>query len=166
MSTNTNVPLSQQAEAYKLEAEGIKSLYKLELKAQGNIVLYLSPTAPVTWADQVWEEWSCKLTGHSQNSDNERSRPKFTVANPEGVFSLWVGQGALDSAVLTHYEVLTSHIESDTRVFNRRVWVINRAITLTKDMAIFECRSVFDGQFYKIPARAFYPPEYPHVTLQ
>lgn len=166
MSNSSNVPLSQQIEAYKLEAQGVRQLFKLQLKDEGSTVLYMSPENTVTWADQVWEEWPCKLTGYAQNSSGEKSRPKFTVANPEGIFSLWVGQGSLDGAILTHFEVSTSDLESDARIYLKRLWVVHKPMTLNKHMVVFECRSTFDGHMFKLPPRSFYPPEYPHVTLQ
>lgn len=166
MSERGNVPLSQQIDAHKLESEGLRQLFKLQLRDPGSTVLYLSPTNTITWADQQWDEWPCNLTGRAQNSSGEKSRPKFSVANPEGVFSLWVGQGVLEGAILNEYEVLTADVKADARVYTRRVWVIHRPISLNKNIAVFECRSVMDGQNFKIPARAFYPPEYPHVSLQ
>lgn len=166
MANSSNVPLTQQVEAYKLEAAGVRELFKLQLRDMGSTVLYLSPKETVTWADQQWDEWPCTIAGFAQNTNGEKSRPKFTVANPEGVFSLWVGQGAVDGAVLSHYEVQQAEIESGALVYTKRIWTISRTVSLNKNMVVFECRSIFDGQQFKIPARAFYPPEYPHVTLR
>lgn len=164
--SQTNVPYSHQVEAYKLEASGIRELFKLQLKDTGNTVLYLSPQDTIEWADQQWDEWPCKMSGYAQNSSGEKSRPKFTISNPEGVFSLWVGQGVVEGAILTHYEVLTEHIDSDARIYNMRLWIVNRVMSLNKNMIVLECRSTLDGHSFKIPGRAFYPPEYPHVTLR
>lgn len=166
MTDRSNIPLSQQVDAHKLESSGLRKLFKLQLRDESSTILYLSPENTIQWADQQWDEWPCSLTGYSQNTSGEKARPKFTVANPQGVFSLWVGQGAVDGAILNQYEVLKDDIDSDARIFTRMVWVIHRTISLNKNVAVFECRSVLDGQNFKIPARAFYPPEYPHVSLQ
>lgn len=163
---DNNVPLSQEIEAYKLQADGIRELFKLQLKDEGNNVLYMTPQNSIRWADIDWEEWTCKLTGYAQNSSGEKSRPKFTVANPGGVFSVFIDQGATDGAILTHYEVLASDIESDARIYTKRMWIINKPLMLNKGMVTFECRSTFDGHNFKIPARSFFPPDFPHVTLR
>ena len=163
---NSNIPLSQQIEAHKLEARGIRELFKIQFNDPGNTVQYMTAQNSITWADQLWEEWPCKITGYAQNSSGEKSRPKFTVANPNGIFSILIDQGHMDGAILSHYEVLASDIESDARIYNKHLWVIHRPISLNKNMAVFECRSTFDGHSFKIPARSFFPPEYPHVTLR
>ena len=161
-----NIPLSQQIEAYKLEAQGLRELFKLELKDNTGTVLYLTPHNQITWAGHTWEEWPCKITGYAQNSSGEKSRPKFTATNPEGVFSLWVDQGATDGAILTHYTVQTSDIDTNSAIYEKRIWVVNRPVSLNKNMVVLECRSTFDGHNYKIPPGAFFPPDYPHVSLR
>jgi lambda family phage minor tail protein L len=166
MMDKVNIPLSQQVEAHKLEAQGLRELFKLQLKDGSNTVLYLTAHNQISWGGQTWEEWPCKLTGYAQNSNGEKSRPKFTVANPEGVFSLWVDQGATDGAILHHYTVQTSDIDSGSVVYMKNIWVVNKPVSLNKNMVVLECRSTFDGHNFKIPPRAFFPPDFPHVSLR
>lgn len=160
-----NIPLAQEIEAHKLEAEGVRDLFKLQL-ADSVTVLYLTDKETLVWGDQTWEQWPNSFTGASQNSSGEKSRPKFTIANPEGIFSSWCEQGVIDGSVLTRYRVSKSDIESGVRNYAKNVWTISRVLNVNKNIASMECRSLLDGQSFILPSRAFYPPDFPHVSLQ
>lgn len=160
-----NIPLSQELDAHKLESDGIRELFKIQL-SDGVTLLYITAHNSVTWGDQTWEEWPCTLSDTSQNSTGEKSRPKFSLANPTGVFSLWVSQGVCDGAIVTRYRVLKTDLDSDVRAYAKNVWTVFRVTSLNKDLVVFECRSLLDGQSFQLPARAFYPPDFPHVSLQ
>lgn len=162
---DNNVPLSQEIEAHKLEASPVRDLFKLQLADQVT-VLYLTGSEAVVWGGQTWEQWPNSFSGGAQNSNNERSRPKFTIANPEGIFSLWCEQGVIDGAILTRYRVGLDDLQSDVRNYAKNVWTIFRVLNLNKTIAVLECRSLMDGQSFILPSRAFYPPDFPHVSLQ
>ena len=160
----TNIPLSQQFDAFELESRGIREFFKIEL-ADG-AVMYLTPENPCTFLGFDWEGLPCKLSENSQNSSGEMSRPKFAVLNPNGMFSLWVESGYTDGAILTRYQVLMSDLEAGVNNYVKNVWVMSKVVSLNKNMVIFECRSTIDGANFDLPARSFYPPEFPHVTLR
>jgi phage-related protein len=105
------------------------------------------------------------LTQEGANATGEWKRPKFTLANPDGVWSAFIAQGKLDGAQITRYRVLLSHLIANAGIFQMNTWRISKPLQLNKTLATFELRSPLDGQQFLLPGRAFYPPEYPHVSL-
>lgn len=162
----TDIPISQQFDAFELESKGYRDLYKLELRDAGATVLFLTPHNEITYMDQTWEYWPCQISEYAQNSTGEQSRPKFSSVNPNGVLSLWIEQGVLDGAVLTRYRVLLTDLEADVRAYSKHVWVMSKVLNLNRDLVTFELRSTLDGPNYHLPARSFYPPEFTHVSLR
>jgi phage-related protein len=162
----TDVPISQQHDAFALESKGIRQFFKLELRDAQNSVLYLTPFDQIVFLGQTWETISCKLSDNSQNSSGEQSRPKFACANPGGAFSLYVEQGAIDGAVLTRYEVLLTDLYAGVNNYTKRLWVVSKVLNLTDKLVTLELRSTLDGANFMLPARSYYPPDFPHVSLR
>ena len=49
-----NIPLSQELDAHKLESDGIRELFKIQL-SDGVTTLYITAHNSVTWGDQTWD---------------------------------------------------------------------------------------------------------------
>lgn len=162
----TDIPISQQFDAYELESKGIREFFKVEFLAEGQPILYLTAHDRIEWLGHVWEQIPCKMSDTAQNSNGEMSRPKFSVVNPDGLFSLWIESGLTDGALITRYRILLSDLEYGVSAYTKSVWIISKVISLNKDLASFECRSTMDGASYDLPARSFYPPFFPHVSLK
>lgn len=166
MMTNSSLPTSQIQDAFSLESAGIREFFQLDLRNDSGTTLYLNPQNTAEFLGHTWESIPCKLSEVSQNSTGEQNRPKFSIANPQGVFSLWVEHGAVDGAILTRYRVLMSDLTSDTRAYSKNLWIVSKVLSLTKDLIVLELRSSIDGPNYQIPARSFFPPNFPHVSLR
>ena len=162
----TDIPLSQQFDAYELESKGLRDLFKVELNDASHTTLYVTPHAQVNYMDHTWEYFPCKLSDKAQNSTGEQSRPKLTFVNPKGAFSVLVEQGSVDGAIISRYRVLLSDLAADVRAYTKNMWIISKVVSLDKNLAVFELRSTLDGPNYLVPARSFYPPEFPHVSLR
>lgn len=162
----TNLPLSQQFDAFELENRGLREFFKIELLTDNPTELYLTPHVKTNWLGHVWEEIPCKMTDTAQNSSGEMNRPKFAVVNPDGLFSLWIEGGLTEGALLTRYRILLSDLEAGVAAYQKSVWIISKVVSLNKTMVTFECRSTLDGAGYDLPARSFYPPDFPHVSLR
>ncbi len=160
------LPASHIADAHELESKGLRDLYKIELRDTNNTILLVTPHNQVTWQGDTYEPLPCSLTESAQNSTGEQSRPKFSCANPEGIFSLWVQDGALDGAIFTRYRFLLPDLEANNNTYMRNLWVISKVMTLNKAMLVCELRSTLDGVTFMLPARSFYPPAFPHVSLR
>lgn len=162
----TDVPYSQTFDAHELESQGIREFFKIEFLGPDDPVLYITPFNEIVWLDQTWESLQCSMSENAQNSSGEMSRPKFTIVNPNGMFSLWVEAGYTDGAILTRYRSLLSDIDNGVAAYTKQVWTLSKVANLNKNLVSFECRSTIDGANFDLPARAFYPPEFPHVSLQ
>lgn len=162
----SQLPVSHQFDAHELESAGYMDLFKIEFLEPENSYIYLSPMNEVEWLDQTWEELPCKLSDVAQNSSGEMNRPKFSVANPAGLFSTWIEKGLAEGALVTRYRVLLSDFKVGNNAYAKSVWVLSKVVSLNKDIAVFELRSTLDGTNFTLPARSFYPPDFPSVRLQ
>lgn len=161
-----NLPISQQFDAFELESKGIRQFFKVEFIAPGDPVLYITPHEQIEWLDQTWDSIPCQMSEATQNASGEMSRPKFSIVNPDGLFSLWIEDGATEGAVLTRYQALMTDIRNGVSAYVKQVWILSKVASLNKDLAVFECRTTIDGPNFDLPARSFYPPDFPHVTLR
>lgn len=160
------VPDSHLNDVHELESKGFRDLYQIDLRNAENTVLYFSSQNEVTYRGILWEALPCKLAESGQNSTGEQSRPKFTCANPDGLFSIWLQKGALDGAVFTRYRVMLPALEANLNEYIRNLWIVSKVLMLNKQNATLELRSIMDGVNYQLPHRSFYPPDFPHVSLQ
>jgi lambda family phage minor tail protein L len=147
----------------KLEADGIVELYRIDLATGGSLFLKADDT--VTWQGHEWEGTAIQLTGYTNSSDEEVSRPKLTVANPEGIFSAYVLSGVLEKSLVRQMRVLRTHILADLNIFTQRSWYISQVVSVNKTMVQMELRNPIDGPNFLAPARMFLPPEFPAVSL-
>lgn len=154
-------------EAMKLEAQGYRALYFMRLRPRGlpDVLLYFTPTQEVTWQGKKFESFPCHVTGYRRASDEEMSRPKFSVINPDGVFTKYAHEGWLDNAEIVRYMVLKEHLEGDINSFVKHTWRISKVIAATKDLVTAELRGATDGQMFTLPAGQYLPPKFPQVSF-
>jgi len=162
-----DVPPAIQDEAQDLNPSPIVTLYRLVLNKVGGVTEVLfTPREEKVWLGETYESVPCLFGGVGQNADGENSRPRMTVANPDGLFSSWVQDGYLDSAILHQYMLLKSDLELNNDIKIHRQWRVTRVASLSaKTGLVFECRHVTDGHPFKLPSREFTVPEFPHVSL-
>ena len=160
----TDLPTSIQDTHLDLSVEALVHLYRIELT--DNTTFLLSPQKEVTWRGQVYEEVPCHMSGFGQHSDAKVNRPRFTFANPAGIFTQPLYDGRMDNASITRIRVLSSDLLADNDFSVEETYRVSRIITIAKNMAIVEMRDALDGHHFKLPARQFIPPEFPHVKLR
>jgi phage-related protein len=162
----SDIPTSQVFDAFELESRGLREFYKIEFLGPENSTMYLTPHNEIVWMDTTWEFLPCKISENSMNSNGEVSRPKFSTVNPDGIFSAWIQSGKADGAIVTRYRALLTDIEAGVSAYTKSLWVLSKVISLNKDMVVFELRSPMDGANFSLPARSFYPPDFPTVSLR
>lgn len=161
----TDIPTRHRDMAHSLESEGIVQLIEIRIPGTPEVYIRINNKRQITWQSKTWEQWAFSLTDIGIIADGEMKRPKFTVANPDGLFSSYIGRGMMDAATITLYEVLTRDITTNTNSFIKYVWRVGRVVNLNKVTATFELRSALDGHNFTLPARKYIPPEYPHVSF-
>lgn len=165
----TDLPQSHIEESMKLEAQGYVELFKLDLYPPNGstISLFLCPTVDTNWQGKLWNSGiPCSLSGDSYNVSGEETKPKFSIANPNGTFSRYVHQRYTENATVSRYRVLTSHINADLNIFQLNSWRWSKTISLGTDMVVAELRGALSGHNFKIPAETYRPPKYPAVSVQ
>lgn len=160
-----DIPYSHQQEAHSLNPAGIVELYQIDLLSNPPRSIFITGKDGRTWQGTQYESIPCNMSETAQNSSGEVSRPKFSVANPAGMFSAFVAAGQLDNATVTRLRVHRADYENDVNNFLINIWRVSRIVSVTRDLVVVELRSVLDGQNFKLPGRQFYPPDFPHVSL-
>lgn len=159
----TDLPASLQSSLHDLAPDVLVSLYRIETTeaAQFN----LSPYQEVTWQGVTYDDVPCQMTGVGQSSDGEVNRPKFSFANPGGLFTADIAAGKLDNATITRFRILKADLDADLDFKITEKFRVSRILSLTKTLGVVELRDILDGHQFHLPARAYYPPEFPHVKL-
>lgn len=152
--------------AQDLSPDAIVSLYKLVMTNAGQAVVYFTPFNEVVWQGNTYAEIPCNITQMEQDANGRANRPKFSFVNPGGVFTSPIQNGWLNNASLTRYRILKADLDANVNAAVTEKFFMSKIVSLNKDMCVVELRDVFDGHLFKLPARAFYPPEFPHVKLQ
>lgn len=160
----SEIPLSHQREAYKLDAQGLVELFQIDLLSSAGSI-YFTPYIDVTWKGSNWSSFPCTITDSGVQSAGENNRPKMTIANPDGIFSGYVNSNVLDNAIISRYRVSPEDIATNSSIFMKNTWRISKVVSLNKNMIVLELRSALDGHNFKMPGNSFFPPDYPHVTL-
>lgn len=158
------VPVEHMEDAQKLDADAYVDLFQLIL-SDGVTKLHLKKDHDVTWQGDDYEGTGIKIDGVGKYADDETSRPRLSIINPEGVYSALIDQGYIDKATVVRYRVLKEHIEQDVAIYRRQQWKVSRVATLTKAIVVLELRDMMDGQTFLTPGRMFIPPDFPAVSL-
>lgn len=165
----TDLPQSIIEEAMKLEAKGLVHLYKLDFRPPDGSVLsrFICPMNQVTWQGRTWfDDTPCAISESSLSAAGETSRPKFSIVNPNGVFSRYVHQKYVDNAIINRYRVLTTDLAADYNSYILHSWRVSKVLSLAPNLVVCELRSALDGQSFKIPGRTFRPPLFPTVSIR
>lgn len=158
------IPKTHLEDSSKLEADAYVEFFQI-LLSDKTTTLYVKINETVTWQNHEYQGTGIKMSGVSQFSDDESSRPTLMLFNPGKVYSALVDQGLLEGGMLTRYRVLKQHVESNAPIFTRQRWKISRVASLRGDTITCELRDMIDGQNFTVPARMYTPPEFPAVSI-
>lgn len=162
-----NLPVEHVKDAFELTVEPQVDLIMIELNINGGgQIICITNNREYTWQGRKYEMIPNSIAGEGVSTQGEAKRPKFTVANPDGVFSAFIAQGKMDNATITRYRLNVQDVLNNINRVQINRWRVSKTMNMSRSMVTFELRSPLDGQFFLIPADAFYPPEYPHVSLQ
>lgn len=157
-------PIQHIADSKKLDADGYVELFEIIL-ANGNSRLLLKQNKNVTWQGRTYEGSGIQIEGVGRYADDQVSRPRLTLFNPNGVFSYLVDQGFLENATIKRTRVLKEHIEADVPVYRVEQWKVSRVASVKRGFIGLELRGMMDGQNFLTPGRMFIPPDFPTVSL-
>lgn len=155
--------MSVETDAFELEGKARVILYRMVLP--GGTTVYLSPKASWTWQGNLYEEHPCHMSQVSRQADGKVSRPKFTIANPQAIFSASVATGVLENSLVTRYRVMKEDLEEDLDISLRETLRVSRVVSSNRESIVLELRGALDGVNFRLPFRTFHPPEFPHVSL-
>lgn len=157
------VPISHLQEAVKLEADAYVDLFEIALKPSG--FAYIKADDTVSWRGNTYEGLPVKMTQVSAQVDGSVSRPNLQIANPAGMFSIFVVQGYLNNAVVRRHRVLRTDLLANNNISLDQLWIVGRVTSLDKNQITLELRSYLDGPLAVVPNRTFCPPDFPQCSL-
>ena len=162
-----DIPVTHAQDAQALENAGFESLVAIHFTAPAaaGLVLRFSAHKQVVWQGLTFEAIPFSLTGLGSNSSGEAIRPKLAIPNAAGAFSPYAHQGWLNNAIVVRQLVRTADVLGNVANSSQKKWRVSKVVSLTKHMIVMELRGVFDGHQFKIPPRAYYPPDFPSVSL-
>ena len=158
-----DIPTGMDTTAQDLSPDAIVSLFRFDL-SDGTIIRFTAQQT-VTWLGNVYSGIPCALTQMQQDATGKASRPKFTFVNPEGIFTSVIQGGLLDNASLTRIRLLRADLEANVNASVTDQLFVAKILSLNKDLCSVEMRDIFDGHTFKLPARSYRPPEFPHVKI-
>ena len=159
----TDLPNSIQDTLHDLSPDALVRLFKLELT--NGTIFRICPQGEATWQTHNYDSIPAHLAEVTQDADGKMARPKFTFSNPGGLFSAEIYKGQMDNATLTRYRILKGDLDADRDFALTESFRVTRIVNLSQHIATAELRDVLDGHNFRLPARAYYPPEFPHVKL-
>lgn len=157
------LPVTHAAENQKLNADAYVDLWEIALQPSG--IVCVKNDGAVTWQGKVYEWLPVKTEGVERNADEQRSRPTFSVANPDRRFGPYIANGQLDKAIVTRKRVLLADLAANRAIYQSRSWIVARIAKLVGPMLSVELRELSDGPNFVIPGRVFSPPDFPVVSL-
>ena len=157
-------PPNHVTNALSIEADAYVTLYKLQLVPSGLITI--TAAQQVTWQGVEYENVPCQMSAVASYANEQVSRPRLEVGNPDGAYSPLVAQGALEGALLTRYRVLRDDLLADRNIYISHMWKVARVANLTRNRVSLELRELGDGPNFVVPAQTFSPPIFPVVNLR
>lgn len=158
------IPDSHKEENLKLTADAYVDLFHIQLRSGSNF--YIKNGDPISWGGNDWESLPISLSGYEVSSDEQVSRPKLQIVNPDGVFSKVILDGEMNKAYIYRYRVLRRDLEADRPVYQMLMWLIWYPTLINKHYVEFELRNPMDGNNFYVPARQYLPPDFPTVTFK
>lgn len=160
-----SVPVTHIDESQKLTADALVDLYQITLKNQPVTFRFKNDNS-VTWRGNLYEGMACSVTGDARTADGEENRASLRIMNPLGIFNMPAMAGDLDLAVVTRKRILRQHLETNTNIFQQRMWYVGQVRELISGQSItLELRNMTEGANFQIPVRMYIPPEFPMVSL-
>lgn len=162
----TDLPTGMKSSAQQLSPDAIVSLFKIELtNGSSPTVIYFTPHNEIAWLGNTYSEIPCTMAQMEQDAQGRANRPKFSFANPGGIFTSSIQQGYIDGAALTRFRILKADLDANIDAKVTEKFFVSKVLMVNKDIVSVELRDVFDGHMFKFPARSYYPPEFPNVSL-
>ncbi len=127
--------------------------------------LFLTSHPDITWNGQQWTNFPIELSGADLKTGGELVRPQLKLGNPQGVFSYAISANQIYSGTVRRYRVLRHHLDAGVVSYLTNFWDIGKVASLNRDYLVLELRSPMDRHDYTLPARQFFPPEFPYVKL-
>lgn len=161
--TNTDEHFRQ---ALELQPEPYVDFFEVRVNPTAESARLLLTNHPdIMWRGEQWTNFPLELSGTASRTTGEANRPVLRLGNPNGVFSYLVSRGQLYGGTVRRYRVLKHHLESGVESFVSSFWDIGKVASLNAHFISLELRAPMDRHDYKLPARQFFPPEFPYVKL-
>jgi len=159
----SEIPASHITDAQQTQGDAEVQLFQIDLYGGGTV--YLTADQDQLWNGNQWEAAGIRLTGEGSYGDEQVSRPRLVIQNPDAIFSTFMGQLAFDMAIVTRYKVLLQDIYDEVPVYVSQVWQVGRVVEGNRITITLELRGMMDAPNFVIPSETFSPPKFPTVSF-
>lgn len=150
-----------RSEALSLNPNPLVSLFSI-LLVDGTFIP-LTQRGPLTFQGITYIQYNLSLSGEASNSSGEKTRPRLTLVNPDGVLSVLARSNKLEGAKVVRNLVLAGDNGFD--LVQVDLWFLFQVTALNRQLVEVELRGIGDFPQTLIPPRKYYPPEFNHVSL-
>ena len=162
-----NIPASHITDAYKLDADGKVTLYKLE-PSVGSGSIFFKNDSDANWLGDEYTGIGLQLEGETYTSQGTSPQPTLTIGQNDidlSPFKPLIWSGGLDNARVTRYRVLLTDLLANNNIKETSVFRVKRvdAYSSTKIQLVL---SVFSPSGPStLPFRQYIPPAFPFVVV-
>lgn len=162
MVTNNQSDLTL-VDVYKLQQKNTINLLRVELTT-GEIIC-VCDSFDFNYLGVEYDYLDFSISGDLETQTDERSRPTVRLANPNSMFHKLAVSGTLEGALVTRQQLETTY-EDQTQVSTARldVWKVYQIPNISTDVTL-QLRRLGDSPTLTLPPRAYYPPDFNHVSV-
>lgn len=145
---------------HALEQTLVLNLFKVRLL--NGIQFFICDKYEVTFMGDTYNFMPNTLTGMSEAEGTEKSRPNWSVANPNNTLTSVAISGELEGGLVTRYQVAVSDLAMGGSV-RTDLWQIYQLVGVSSYVAL-KLRALTDIPNSTIPPRGYFPPDFPSVS--
>jgi len=118
-----------------------------------------SPLGTISWRGNLYEPHPVEIDEIDVSGAGSLPRPKIKVSNVKGdITTLIRNVGSIGGAILTRWQTFTDYLDGQPDAnpngyLPLDVFILDRIVTLNKQVVEVECRSVLDFEREQLPAR-------------
>ena len=146
--------------SHNLEQTLVLNLFKVNLLS--GIQFCICDKYEVTFMGDTYGFMANELTGMSEAEGTEKSRPNWSVANPNNALHSVALSGELEGGLVTRYQVAVSDLGTGSSV-RTDVWQIYQVVGVSTYVAL-KLRALTDIPSASVPPRGYFPPDFPSVS--
>lgn len=152
--------MTNYSEITKLDQDLLLNLFRIELT--NGAVIFICDKYQVIFLGDTYEFLPNELSGAGEDQGQEATRPTWTIANPNGIWTGIALSEALEGALVHRYQMKAADLAGGV-VTSSDLWTVYQIMSVSTSIQL-QLRTLTDIPPAQIPYRQYYPPIFPHVS--